>query len=82
MKIKVDNEKNRVYIKGKEFAIITDYNDPEFGHILKCCTLKFKDYAVFFISENNGNYMPITDEETFKKIAEKYETKASTVIID
>lgn len=82
MGIKVDKENNRVYINRKEYALITEYKDEELGHILKCCTLKYKDYAVFYLFENEGKYNKITDENIFKKIVEKYEEPPSSVIID
>lgn len=82
MDIKVNKKTNRAYINGKECAIITDYDDKEFGHVLKCCTLKFKDYAVFFLIENNGKYARITNEEVFSKLVQKYETPASSNIVD
>lgn len=82
MRIKVDKEKNRVYINMKEYVLITDYNDEELGHILKCCTLKFKDYKVFYLIEEEGKYKIITDENLFKKIVEKYEEPISSVIVD
>ena len=82
MSIKVDKENNRVYINRKKYALITDYNDQELGHILKCCTLKFKDYAVFYLIESEGKYKEIIDEELFKKIVEKYEKPASSIILN
>lgn len=82
MGIRVNNKKNRVYINGREYVLITDYNDYEFGHILKCCTLKFSDYALFFLMEKDGKYETITDEEVFKKLAEKYTETATGVIED
>jgi len=82
MGIKVDKGKNRVYINMKEYALITDYDDEELGHILKCCTLKFKDYAVFYLIENEGKYNRITDENIFRKIVEKYEKPDSNIIVD
>lgn len=80
MKIEVDKEKNRVYINKKEYALITDYNDQELGHVLKCCTLRYKDYAVFYLLENNGKYEKIEDEELFSKIVQKYEKPLSYII--
>lgn len=82
MEIRLDKEKNRVYINKKEYALVAEYNDPEFGHILKCCTLKFKNYAVFFLIEEAGKYHKITNEQIFSKIVKKYEKAATGIIED
>ncbi len=82
MSIKVDKINNRVYINRKEYALITDFNDEELGHILKCCTLKYKNYAVFYLIEKDGKYTKITDENVFKKILERYETPATGIIVN
>ena len=81
MGIRIDNKKNRVYINGKEYVLITEHDDDELGHILECCTVNYSDYAKFFLRENNGQYETITDEEVFKKIVEKY-TEPYTGIIE
>ena len=72
--IKVDNEKNRVYINRKEYVLLAQYDDEELGHVLKCCTLKFKDYRLFFLRQVNGEYEAITDEEVFGKLVDIYRT--------
>lgn len=82
MKITVNEEKNRVYINKEEYAIITKYDDPDFGHVFKCCTLELKKYRRLYVIEKDNSYNLVTDENIFKKLVEKYEQPISDTIID
>lgn len=82
MRIIVDKEKKRVYINVKEYIMISTYNDNEFGNIIKCGTLKYKNRKRFYLLEKNNNYEIIDNEEILRKIVEKYELPLSDGIIN
>ena len=80
MGIKVNKDKHRVYINGKEYIILTEYNDEEYGIVLKCCPFKFEDYGIFFLIEKDGKYNRILDKEIFEKLLKKYQETVTKII--
>jgi len=79
--ISIEKNQRRIAVQGQEYEIIKNIYSEEYGHILKCCSLKLENYREIYLLESNeeGTYNVVNNEEMLEgiikedKLPEEYE---------